>query len=65
METPVLAPQPITSILGHCYGACTWLTNRWHLGTAGAVGYAMIVSACIVLLTFPGGPPVEAGRSRP
>jgi len=40
-------------ILGHYYGACTWLTNHWHLGTASAVAYAMVVAAAIVLLAFP------------
>ena len=51
-------------ILGHYYGACTWLTNHWHLGTASAVLYAMVIAAAMVALAFPSAPADRAVPAR-
>jgi hypothetical protein len=40
-------------ILGHYYGASTWLAHRWHFGTQGTVIYGIILAAIVVRLAFP------------
>jgi hypothetical protein len=40
-------------ILGHYFGASTWLAHRWHFGTAGTVVYGIVLSAVLVLSAFP------------
>ena len=40
-------------VLGHYYGASTWLADRWHLGTQGTVIYGIVLAATVVWLAFP------------
>lgn len=49
-------------ILGHYYGASTWLAHRWHLGTQGTVIYGIILAAIVVRLAFP--PPSKQNAER-
>ena len=39
-------------ILGHYYGASTWLSHRWHFTTSGPVVYAIVLSVIIVRIVF-------------
>ena len=43
----------LSFILGHYFGASTWLADRWRLGTAGTVYYAIILSVILVMVAFP------------
>jgi hypothetical protein len=40
-------------ILGHYYGASTWLIHRWDFGMAGPIVYGVVLSAIIVGLVLP------------
>ena len=40
-------------ILGHYYGASTWLAHRWQLGTTGTVIYGILLAVVFVGLAFP------------
>jgi hypothetical protein len=49
-----LALCVITSfILGHYYGACTWLDGYWRFGITGPVIYGIVLGVVFVLLAFP------------
>jgi hypothetical protein len=49
-----LALCVITSfILGHYYGACTWLDGYWRFGITGPVIYGVVLGVIFVLLAFP------------
>jgi hypothetical protein len=50
-------------ILGHYYGASTWLYDRWHFGTQGPIIYGIILGVILVLLAFP--PNAEDGHQKP
>ena len=41
-------------LLGHYFGASTWLTYYWHLGMSAAVFYGIILSTAVVFLAFYG-----------
>ncbi|HTB84062.1 MAG TPA: hypothetical protein VK742_10445 [Candidatus Sulfotelmatobacter sp.] len=40
-------------ILGHYFGASTWLSYRWHFGITAPIIYGIILGVLIVLLAFP------------
>ena len=40
-------------ILGHYFGASTWLNNRWNFGTHGVVIYGIILAMILVRAAFP------------
>lgn len=42
-----------TFILGHFYGACTWLDGYWNFGISGPVIYGAVLSGVFVFLAFP------------
>ena len=42
-----------TFILGHYFGASTWLSYRWHFGITGPIIYGIILGFAFVLLAFP------------
>jgi hypothetical protein len=47
-------------ILGHYYGASSWLANHWHLGAASFIVYGMVLACVLVSLAFP-----ACGRASP
>jgi hypothetical protein len=40
-------------ILGHYFGACSWLANHWGLGTTSIVVYGILLATIVVRLAFP------------
>jgi hypothetical protein len=40
-------------ILGHYFGASTWLSYRWHFGITGPIIYGIVLGVVFVLLAFP------------
>ena len=40
-------------ILGHYYGACTWLDFHWRFGISGPIIYGIVLGIIFVLLAFP------------
>ncbi len=39
-------------ILGHYYGASTWLSQRWHFTTSGPIVYGIVLSIIIVRIVW-------------
>ena len=44
----------LSFIIGHFFGASTWLTYYFHLGMSAAVIYGIVLSTAVVLLAFSG-----------
>jgi hypothetical protein len=40
-------------ILGHYYGASSWLANHWHFGAASFIVYGIVLACVLVSLAFP------------
>ena len=40
-------------ILGHYFGASTWLSYGWHFGITGPIIYGVVLGFVIVMLAFP------------
>lgn len=39
-------------ILGHYYGASSWMSNHWHLGASSFILYGIFLAVVIVQLAF-------------
>jgi hypothetical protein len=39
-------------ILGHYYGASTWLSHRWHFTASGPIVYGIVLSVIIVRIVW-------------